>query len=625
MRSGRVALLCLACTLLAAHRSAAADAFFDYLYIEASSGSSAGGHAAVRFAEEVYHFQHADPGIIRPAVEPWTSFDLSYRGLENRPIHVQRIAVSPAAYERLRAGFHRRYVVQESHVHLLDNLRRERELLACLAESGQNRPAACQIRLPGAGYFFASPQDASEDWEGARSPAPSSLGAVAIEEARRNVERAYGAAYSGQRVDDLRSAIENLHPAGVEIQLPSAGVVSVPPLLFAEEYRNLLLELLALQVLAGQATANAQAFRVWPGLLTAAQRAAVRRREARTQETVIALLRSSRPDRGYPLLVALARLVAFRASRRNGKLVVVDTYADDVPTTGLASVRQLPALLEIQFERRQEAQSALETALAASPGDEASWSRFEAAANVALELDGALANDRPLRSHQPSLAPARGAQARAEWPVPRLSETTAATAVDRATGQERQVKRSLRGLYRYDLVGRNCVTEIFRAIDDADLGYRVVVTGNANFIPFVSAAAVQRSYPVVERFVLPSYRQQRLYQLRTAPGRWRTLLREGTSLTSRLVPFNAGDEAFLFFSSETVLLRPLLGTANVAFGSAAILAGALIAPFDQGTLLAAGARGVFYSLPEVVFVNIRKGTVPLLPSDWDAAPLAGAP
>jgi hypothetical protein len=303
--------------------------------------------------------------------------------------------------------------------------------------------------------------------------------------------------------------------------------------------------------------------------------------------------------------------------------VVLDTYADDAPTTRLTtSLRQLPALLEIQEERWQEMQGAFDTAVAASANDEASWSRFEVAANVALELEGAAKGIRDLRTHQLALAPARGAQMQADWPEPRL-DTAAAAAMDRAQGLERRIGRRLHALYLYDLMRRNCVTEIFRTIDDTesvdtDLG-RVQVDGNVNFIPFVSAKAVDESYPVAERIVLPSYREQQLLKLRASPDRLLDVMREETSLTSTVVPFSVEDEVFLFFSNGSTLLRPLLGTANVAFGAGGILAGAFSAPFDGGTLFAAGARGILYSLPELAFVNIRKGTVPLLPSTWDAA------
>ena len=33
-------------------------AHFNYLYIEASEGNSSGGHTAIQFDDEIYHYQH---------------------------------------------------------------------------------------------------------------------------------------------------------------------------------------------------------------------------------------------------------------------------------------------------------------------------------------------------------------------------------------------------------------------------------------------------------------------------------------------------------------------------------------------------------------------------------------
>ena len=54
--------------------------------------------------------------------------------------------------------------------------------------------------------------------------------------------------------------------------------------------------------------------------------------------------------------------------------------------------------------------------------------------------------------------------------------------------------------------------------------------------------------------------------------------------------------------------RPLFGAANVLTGLGATVAGVVALPFDRGTTLWAGLKGVVFSLPELVFVNIRKGS-----------------
>lgn len=141
----------------------------ELLYIEPNSGAASGGHAAVRFGEVTYHFPHAAPGIIRSAKEASESFEYTYRGLGNRPVHVSSIAVSANTYERLRGAFERRHVIEDAQFALLESRRRDRKLLEFLRDAAATRDAAAArerpleappphdgdpgVELPGAGYF----------------------------------------------------------------------------------------------------------------------------------------------------------------------------------------------------------------------------------------------------------------------------------------------------------------------------------------------------------------------------------------------------------------------------------------------------------------------------------------
>jgi hypothetical protein len=64
----------------------------------------------------------------------------------------------------------------------------------------------------------------------------------------------------------------------------------------------------------------------------------------------------------------------------------------------------------------------------------------------------------------------------------------------------------------------------------------------------------------------------------------------------------------VFFTDDTVALRPLLGAANLVAAAGASVAGLVTMPLDHGARLRAGLRGALFSLPELAFVNIRKGS-----------------
>jgi hypothetical protein len=130
-----------------------------------------------------------------------------------------------------------------------------------------------------------------------------------------------------------------------------------------------------------------------------------------------------------------------------------------------------------------------------------------------------------------------------------------------------------------------------------------------NFIPIVSSGAVARSYRTGGAATRPSYRQLSLVALADNESAWRVSLRESNTLTSTIYHPGPRDSSFLFFTDDTVALRPLLGAANLLVGVADSALGLATWPADGGARLRAGLRGTLFSLPELAFVNIRKGSM----------------
>jgi hypothetical protein len=181
----------------------------------------------------------------------------------------------------------------------------------------------------------------------------------------------------------------------------------------------------------------------------------------------------------------------------------------------------------------------------------------------------------------------------------------------------------------YDLVTRNCVTELFREIELALAGeaqggfaHRPDATAPLAFVPFLAERAVRTHWRTGEHRTLLSYRRAAVAEQTAAPGGWRALLRESNTLTSALYEPHPGDSIFLFFTDDAGLARPLLGAANLTAGLVGSVAGLFRLPFDGGITVSRGLRGSAASVPELFFGNVRKGTFPLaVPAD--AAPEGG--
>jgi hypothetical protein len=187
----------------------------------------------------------------------------------------------------------------------------------------------------------------------------------------------------------------------------------------------------------------------------------------------------------------------------------------------------------------------------------------------------------------------------------------------------------------YKLLSRNCVSELFTTIDMAfaealrqrgepvnrntmeretqqRLGERFTVSP----VPFVSADQVQRYWHSEQPQQLLSLRRLYMQSRYREDSTLVPLLRESNTLTSTVYRRSDQDSYFIFFTDGNTWARPALGLVNLTAALGATAVGALQWPFDGGSQLKAGLRGALFSMPELGFINIRKGS-----STWLAPPL----
>jgi hypothetical protein len=140
--------------------------------------------------------------------------------------------------------------------------------------------------------------------------------------------------------------------------------------------------------------------------------------------------------------------------------------------------------------------------------------------------------------------------------------------------------------------------------------------GRAKFIPFVSLRNVRAEWDVEEHLHLPSAREYAVDR----EGTLRAALRESSVWSSRLYTPADGSNFFVFFTDGSWPLRPLLGAINLGAALARAGAGVLQLPIDRGRGLRAGLEGALFSLPELFFANIRKGTSEYVPPELRPPP-----
>jgi len=581
------ALLAGAAPALADEARALADEAptLGWIHAEANTGGSSAGHLALRVGDVVYHVQQSGDGLLELNRDEWHTFRHLYAGLQNRTLAVAALEVSAADVERVEARLARAFVAQRAEL-----ARRERLALDVRWLEAW-RDGAAPPPLAGAGLLAPAP-----------TPDPQA------EALRGRVRAAHGEARLARERARVEAALAGFVP----------GADGLEPL------REALLLREALAALAEGFTLAEDALLPVPEALaaplSAAERAGAARLAAAQERAVLELLASRRPDRGRALLLAIARHQALARSAASGRLVLLDAYAGrgERPPAGERVSRDTAA--RIAAELAPLVREGRARVLAGTEPDEARYNLLEVGAGVLREFEAG-ARGAPVRKLPRRATPA------AARPVAFSPGGADASALARARRAARHAlaaqEERIHAAYRYGVLDRNCVTELARLLNDAfppdevarALGASLEPGAGLTFIPFAFFDAAKGRLRVADVAEVPSHRERELARrLDAAPG-LATRLAEATTLGSAIYAPRLRDGRFLLFTDGVFWRRPLYGLANLGFAAASGAVGVLAAPFDGAARLRAAASGAWYSLPELVFVNIRKGTFAYVPHE----------
>jgi len=604
------------------------DASFDYLYVESNEGGSSGGHTAIRFGPDVYHFQNEN-GLLVLRRDLAREFLYTYALLGNRTIHSTRIAVSQNTRAALLDRFRRRHRAQEAQIGIGNALRNDRILLERLRddENSLAGPSSSPtLSILGLGYFTQSQGRA----DGSPKTAPNKNSSTTLVSLRDAIIERHGRDFLSVRRHTTLEAMQALFdedPAGWTVETPTSAY-DHPAFerSYSKRWRDLAAGLAALDVLeearpleaATHHSPDEPRFSLDPREIRAFERYA-----DELSMRLVGLVDSRRADWGEPLLVGMARLSALNESISKGQLVFLDTFPSNSAILGkheLARRGEISVLMVLENQNQLDASRAYFRDNAGA--SELAWERVEERSNRFFEIMRAVRGEGPMRIARGHLVPSRAAP----YSLPPLQDhrtTLRSEDLERVRERERSYSRALSRLHRYGLIARNCATAIFETINDSfegsveisrrRLGGHVRSRHSLAFIPFVSAQQVDARYSVVSTEIIPSYRQLRLRAMRSREPALRVAFRESNIFTSTTYDRSSNDSFFVFFTDDVPLLRPLFGVINLAAAVGQIALGIVTVPIDRGRNLARGLRGVFVSLPELAFANIRKGS-----NDWIA-------
>jgi hypothetical protein len=578
---------------------------FQFLYIEASEGNSSGGHVAVQLGDDVYHYQYKN-ALIRLFKHNADRFRVNYQLLQNRNLHLADIEVSDTVYDRISSYFKVRFFGQAQRLKHLQALQHDQSLLQALLQWKTGKPVTsisaheASPQLPGAGLFYSGGSLGTAKKAAAGCDTTDASAKIKAK-VRQQLEDHYGTNFLSEKIISLRKELGQLSPTEINDNYA-----------FSEHYSDLLNGLLAIQSLqkTQPLTSNA-CFQVkLPEMrLNAAE---IKQAEAFQQgllQSVQTLMVSKRPDWGYALFVTVARLVVIEQSIQTRQWAFLDDT--DEKTTPIPG-EQLALYAEpLQKQRRldlQHLRKAVSDLGINSAAYERNYVDLEMAANRYQQW---LISDRvgELRYQSEQPLPDKSISLNRFLLTDLSAEQLETTLHHQEMAGERLIREDS-DRNAYHLVTNNCVTALFELINEAVPGQSKQMLGGfvdpkLNFIPFQAFDSVQETYNVVKIRELPALTKMYGREVDS----W-VYARESNVFSSSLYNHNPDDAWFVFFTDDTILLRPLFGVVNTLAATSQSLWGLLRWPFDGGREIKIGARGVLTSLPELAFFNIRKGSYP---------------
>ena len=549
-----------------------------FVYVSANVGLASGGHAALVADGTVYHLQNSPEGLLLLVREGWSSFHTVYAGLENRPLVVARVDAPTGTTERVEAAFSRLYVEQELALARRDSLAAD---VAWLEAASAGRPAP-----PLRGLGLVDPRSPGDpDTLRLRAKVGADALAVLRADAEREV-KALSARADPAQLEALRDALtlrEAARALGEGFALDPAALAALPAQVDTP--------------------------------LTPEERAGLEALSVRLEGTVTELVASKRRDRGFALLLAEARYLAARRSLATNRLAALDGFSGATPPAS-SPVEPSDSL---RAKWREQAAALLrrgrEEIVARAQVDEANWNLVEEVAAIAAR-DGRADAAGQLTEFGRRKLPAR----------PRSVEAPAlggdlGGALASARARLRDAEAELHRRWSYELVHHNCITELGRTTDTAFPSAQDEVSALGavanpgdrpfGFVPFVFFDRVRERMRVTQVGYFPSHRERELARLLEASPGLATRARESVAYTSSIYTPLARDSAFLLFTDDVFWRRPLYGGVNLFFALGYTGYGLAALPFDGGVRAKAGLEGMLWSLPELGFVNVRKGSF-----DW---------
>ena len=563
----------------------------EILYVNSNVGAAAGGHVGLKLDNDVFHYQFYPDGRFLLVRESWDSFTLIYNRLRNRTIYAARCSVSEAAFAKVKNHFTTLLASQKLDFSNQRFISDQKTLIAGF------RSGSLELSVQGLG-FFAENGGESENSATLRSSIYEILGQPYLRERQE--------AITGKLNDCLKALLMDEY----------SGTTLITKVL---EISDLKKKQAAFDnIIDGRGLLKSALADGLRDKLSREARDNLERYLNRRLKTLAHLLASDRRDTGEAILIETARCLTLIESLTRGTLVTLDPYPEKTTRKQLdLSDKEMQRYLTVLAEILNRQCSLLLQTEVNDVGVETDY-RYLQIENVngrLAEIGGALKEDRGIRISPNMMLPSRSRTVRVNVPI--LKDEALDTALILVENDLSSMTLDFDKKYRYALINRNCVNELLKNMNssfagkaevEAVLGDWIDPVADRIVIPYNFFYQVSTRYHVDQVTRFPSRRITEVEAMKEQSDMTDVWFREGNTLSTTTYTRRMEDTPFLFFTDDVKWTRPVLGLANLVWSVAYGLAGVVTLPINGGEPVHQAVRGMFYSLPELVFFNIRKGT-----------------
>lgn len=566
------------------------DLKIEFIYVDSNTGQSSGGHTGLKIGQYIYHFQYFDDKIFHLIRENWNEFKYIYNSVDNRNIIKREFILTPENYEKIRSYWNEFYLIQQKQLEILNYLKKDILFLESLKSNSS-------INISGLGYFnlIHNPKNKIINL----SPNESLL--------------------INSQLTRIDSSISDLtYKEMKKIKLSKIDYIFSDDT-FSQNIEDLFQSKLALICILNKCEIDESSFLNLDSILSGYDKIKLLTKWKKILPTlhksIISQIKNAKEKSNKNLLISVLRFYYIQKSIESNTIYIPDCYnynSNFIENNNKEDIilNEYKKSITILFNK------GIENYLKNEIYSEEDFTYLEDSSNRMLEIFSLQDKKITIRINYNILYPSKEKKILIEENLKVLINLN--DSIKTAKLMHEDYYNNMKTLYPFDLIRENCTTEIFttlnrltnnNSIESIDLlGGYINSKDNFTFIPFIADFKVGTNYRTKTKQEIYSYRLRSKEQMKSNNFPFWITIKESNTISSNIYKFNSNDSFFIFFTDDTIILRPIFGSVNLLGGIGQFTLGIFTLPFDNGNNLKKGMEGSLFSLPELFFFNIRKGS-----------------